>query len=148
VISASLFLFSQAGVSTPYSSILVLLVMGGIGTGLFASPNMSSIMGSVPANRRAVASALRATFFNLGYTISINAVVLLMTMTIPYSLITSVIASLNPTALTLAQRTAFEGGLRFVYLVLAGVNTVAIVPSLLRGRRVEINSDQPEFRSS
>ncbi len=143
VITASLFLFSQAAVSAPYSTIAVLLVLGGAGTGLFASPNMSSIMGSVPAKRRAVASALRATFFNVGYTISVNAVILLMTLRVPYSLISNVISSINPSTLSLSVRIAFASGLHFVYLVLACVNIVALIPSLLRGRRIPLEADQP-----
>jgi EmrB/QacA subfamily drug resistance transporter len=139
VITSSLLLFSQAAVGAPYVYVAGLLVLGGVGTGLFASPNMSSIMGSVPAKRRAVASALRATFFNVGYTISVNAVILLMTVHVPYSLITNVISTLNPSTLTLAQRTQFADGLHFVYLVLAAVNIVALVPSLLRGQRVPVN---------
>ncbi len=90
-----------------------------------------------------MASALRATFFNVGYTISVNAVILLMTVNVPYSLITSMISSINLTCLLdktsptcLAERTTFAGGLHFVYLVLVVVNTLAIIPSLLRGRRV------------
>jgi len=136
VISGSLFFFSQVAVNTPYINIAALLVLGGLGTGLFASPNMSSIMGSVPAKRRAVASALRATFFNVGYTLSINAVILLMTLKVPYSLLTNMISSLTPTALSLSQRSAFSGGLNFVYLVLFFINTLALIPSLLRGKRV------------
>jgi EmrB/QacA subfamily drug resistance transporter len=136
VISASLFLFSKVAVNTPYLVIAMLLIVGGLGSGLFASPNMSSIMGSVPANRRAVASALRATFFNVGYTLSVNAVILLMTFRVPYSLITSMISSLTPTTLTLSERVAFAGGLNFVYLILFGINTLAFIPSLLRGKRV------------
>jgi EmrB/QacA subfamily drug resistance transporter len=141
VISASLYLFSEVAVNTPYLSIAMLLVLGGLGTGLFASPNMSSIMGSVPAKRRAVASALRATFFNVGYTLSVNAVILLMTLKVPYSLITSMISSITPTALSLSERTAFAGGLNFVYLILFVINTLAFIPSLLRGKRVPAQAD-------
>ncbi len=136
VISASLFLFSEASVNTPYFNILLLLVLGGLGTGLFSSPNISSIMGSVPAQSRGVASALRATFFNVGYTVSFNVAILLMVVNVPYSLITNMISSINPTALSLSERTTFAGGLHLVYLVLAVVNAVAIIPSLLRGRRI------------
>jgi EmrB/QacA subfamily drug resistance transporter len=138
VISASLFLFSRAAANASYPYIAALLVLGGLGTGLFASPNMSSVMGAIPARRRAVASALRATFFNVGYTISVNAVILLMTFRVPYSLITEMISSITPTAISASQRAAFAGGLNFVYLVLFVVNTVAFVPSLLRGKRVPI----------
>ena len=140
VISASLYLFSRAAVTTSYPYIAALLVVGGLGTGLFASPNMSSIMGSVPPARRAVASALRATFFNVGYTISVNAVILLMTFRVPYSLLTEVISSIVPTAISASQRAAFAGGLNFVYLVLFVVNTTAFIPSLLRGKRVPVKT--------
>jgi len=141
VISASLFLFSEVAVTTPYLEIAILLILGGLGTGLFASPNMSSIMGSVPAKRRAVASALRATFFNVGYTLSVNAVILLMTLKVPYSLITGMISSITPTTLSLSERTAFAGGLNFVYLILFFINTLAFIPSLLRGKRVQPGVD-------
>jgi EmrB/QacA subfamily drug resistance transporter len=143
VISTSLFLFSRVAVNTPYLNIAMLLILGGLGTGLFASPNMSSIMGSVPAKRRAVASALRATFFNVGYTLSVNAVILLLTFKVSYSLITSMISSINPTALSLSQRAAFAGGLNFVYFVLFVINLLAFIPSLLRGKRV-----QPQIEAS
>jgi hypothetical protein len=111
------------------------LVIGGAGLGLFASPNMSSVMGSVPAKRRAVASALRATFFNVGYTISVNLVILVMTFNLPLSKITSIISSLTPTALSVSERTAFDVAINHVYLVMGIINLVAIVPNLLRGRR-------------
>ena len=58
-----------------------------------------------------------------------------MELKVPYSLITDMISSINPIALSLSERTAFADGLNTVYLVLAFVNTLAIVPSLLRGKR-------------
>jgi EmrB/QacA subfamily drug resistance transporter len=141
VISLALLLSATVGISTPYTTIALYLVIGGIGLGLFSSPNMSSIMGSVPALRRGVASALRATFFNIGYTLSLNLVILVMAFTIPFSMITQIISSLNPTALTVAQRTAFSVAINHVYLLMAVVNTIAIGPSLLRGRRKAIEAE-------
>jgi len=135
-ISLSLFLFSQISPEASYSTIAVLLVVGGAGTGLFASPNMSSIMGSVPPKRRGVGSALRATFFNVGYLLSFNLVILIMTLSVPYSLITQIISSINPVTISSADRAAFAGGLHQAYIVLTIVNTIAIVPSFLRGKRV------------
>lgn len=38
-----------------------LIAVNGIASGMFASPNSSSIMGSVPAHQRGVASGMRAT---------------------------------------------------------------------------------------
>lgn len=99
-------------------------------------------MGSVPAKRRAVASALRGTFFNVGYTISVNLVILVMTFNLPLSSITQIISSVTPTALTLSQRAAFDVGINHVYFVMAVVNFVAIVPNLLRGKRQNVESEE------
>ena len=136
VISLALVLTSTAGVSTPYADIAVYLLIGGAGMGLFASPNMSSVMGSVPVQRRSVASALRATFFNVGYTLSLNLAILVMTFTVPFSVLTQVIASLNPASIATVDRAAFAVAINHVYLVMAVINTIGIVPSLLRGNRV------------
>src|SRR2546430_6257702 len=43
-----------------------LLLLNGIGVGMFAAPNTTGIMNSVPANQRGVASGMRATFPNAG----------------------------------------------------------------------------------
>jgi EmrB/QacA subfamily drug resistance transporter len=144
VISLALVLSSTLGVSTPYSTLAAYLVLGGVGLGLFASPNMSSVMGAVPVKRRAVASGLRATFFNVGYTLSLNLVILVMTFSLPFSRITQIIGSLNPAALTLAERADFAAAINHVYILMAVINTVAIVPSLLRGPRASVNSNTSE----
>ncbi|HYC11192.1 MAG TPA: MFS transporter [Nitrososphaerales archaeon] len=142
VISLALFLSSTLGVSTPYAPLALYLAIGGAGLGLFASPNMSSVMGSVPAKRRAVASALRATFFNVGYTLSVNLVILIMTIDLPLATITQIISATTPTALTIAERTAFAAAINHVYIAMAIINAIAIVPNLLRGSRKEIEFEE------
>src|SRR5205823_13485255 len=92
-ISLSLLLFATTDASTPYSVFVAYLILFGAGLGFFASPNISSIMGSVPPERRGIASGFRATFFNVGYTISLNLAILITTFTIPYALVTQVIGS-------------------------------------------------------
>src|SRR5207245_9282115 len=84
--SLSLFLFSTTDASTPYPLLVVYMMLLGAGLGFFASPNISSIMGSVPPVRRGVASGFRATFFNVGYTISLNLAILITTFPVPYPL--------------------------------------------------------------
>jgi MFS family permease len=58
-------------VSFPYWAFALLIAANGIGSGMFASPNSSSIMGSVPARQRGVASGMRSTFQNSGTAVSI-----------------------------------------------------------------------------
>ncbi|MFJ6837078.1 MFS transporter [Streptomyces sp. NPDC091209] len=55
-----------------------LIALNGIASGMFASPNSSSIMGSVPAHLRGVASGMRATFQNSGTAVSIGVFFSLM----------------------------------------------------------------------
>ena len=49
-----------------------LLVLNGIGSGLFSAPNTTAIMNSVPARQRGSASGMRGTFFNAGSSLSIG----------------------------------------------------------------------------
>jgi hypothetical protein len=65
-------------VNFPYWAFALLLVVNGIGTGMFASPNSSAIMGSVPRSQRGAASGMRSTFQNSGTALSIGVFFSLM----------------------------------------------------------------------
>jgi MFS family permease len=65
-------------VNFPYWAFALFIGLNGIGSGMFASPNSSSIMGSVPARDRGAASGMRATFQNSGTAVSIGVVFTLM----------------------------------------------------------------------
>jgi len=131
--SIALFSFSTMTIATPVSLVIVHMMLVGAGMGLFVSPNISSIMSSVPAKRRGIASAFRATFFQVGYVISLNAAVLIMTLAVPYQTITYVISSINPITITATDKVLFMKGLSTTYFWLAIVNVAAIPPSVLRG---------------
>jgi EmrB/QacA subfamily drug resistance transporter len=134
--SASLYLFSTTNTSTPYTLMFVYLAMFGAGVGMFSSPNMSSLMGSVPSQRRGIASAVRAVFFQTGSVISINLAILVMTFTVPYNIVSAVISS--GISISASETTLFASGLNNAYLWMAIINACAIIPSFLRGRRVEV----------
>jgi MFS family permease len=65
-------------VNFPYWAFAVLIALNGIGSGMFAAPNTSSIMSSVPNRQRGAASGMRATFQNSGTALSIGAFFSLM----------------------------------------------------------------------
>jgi MFS family permease len=65
-------------VNFSYWEFAILMALNGIGSGMFAAPNSSSIMGAVPARDRGVASGMRATFQNSGTAVSIGIVFTLM----------------------------------------------------------------------
>jgi MFS family permease len=74
----------------PYWLFALLLVVNGIGSGLFSAPNTTGIMNSVPAHQRGVASGMRGTFFNSGTSLSIGVFFSLMIVglaaTLPHTL--------------------------------------------------------------
>jgi EmrB/QacA subfamily drug resistance transporter len=65
-------------VNFSYWQFAIMMTLNGIGSGMFAAPNSSSIMGAVPARDRGVASGMRATFQNSGTAVSIGIVFTLM----------------------------------------------------------------------
>ncbi len=142
IVSLSLFLFATTGVNTGLPELIVYMMIFGTGLGIFASPNMSSIMGAVPSDRRGIASAFRATFFNVGFVISLNLAILIMTLTMPFDRVSTIIAATDPGALLAAEKDQFVAALRNAYLWMAVINTIAIVPSMLRGRRNRTNGTQ------
>ena len=79
-------------VDFPYPAFAGLLLLSGIGQGMFSAPNTSAIMGSVPPDQRGVASGMRATFQNSGTALSIGLFFSLMITglagTLPHTLST------------------------------------------------------------
>jgi MFS family permease len=73
-------------VDFPYVAFALLIFANGVGGGMFASPNSSSIMSSVPARQRGVASGMRSTFQNSGTALSIGAFFSLMIIGLAASL--------------------------------------------------------------
>jgi MFS family permease len=77
-------------VNFPYLAFALLIALNGVGIGMYSSPNSSSIMSSVPAEYRGVASGMRATFQNSGTSLSIGVFFSLMiaglASTLPHTL--------------------------------------------------------------
>ena len=78
-------------VDFPYWAFALITAVNGIGGGMFAAPNSSSIMSSVPARYRGVASGMRSTYQNSGTALSIGVF---------FSLMIVGLASTLPRALT------------------------------------------------
>ncbi|WP_407647270.1 MFS transporter [Actinacidiphila soli] len=62
----------------PYGLFAALVLLNGLGNGLFAAPNTSIIMSSVPPDARGAASGMRATFQNAGTVLSLGVFFSLM----------------------------------------------------------------------
>jgi MFS family permease len=79
----------------PYWLFATVIFFNGVGSGLFASPNVSAIMSSVPARHRGAASGMRSTFQNAGMSLSIG---------IFFSLLIAGLASTLPRTLSAGLR--------------------------------------------
>jgi MFS family permease len=62
-----------------YPVLAGLLLLIGMGMGMFAAPNTTAIMNSVPAENRGAASGMRATFQNTAQTLSITLIFTVIT---------------------------------------------------------------------
>jgi len=79
-----------------YRAFAVLTFINGIGSGMFASPNTSQIMGAVGPTERGAAAGMRGTFFNAGSSLSIGVFFSLMVIglaaTLPQTLTGGLVA--------------------------------------------------------
>jgi MFS family permease len=65
-------------VNFSYWTFALILLLNGIGSGLFSAPNTTAVMNSVPAHERGAASGVRGTIFNSGSSLSIGVFFSLM----------------------------------------------------------------------
>jgi MFS family permease len=59
-------------VNFPYPAFAVLILVNGLGVGMFSAPNTTTMMNSVPPEDRGAASGMRATSMNSGFVLSIG----------------------------------------------------------------------------
>jgi MFS family permease len=59
-------------VNFPYPVFALLILINGLGVGMFSAPNTTTMMNSVPAPDRGAASGMRATAMNAGFVLSIG----------------------------------------------------------------------------
>ncbi len=105
----------------PFAVVMLLL---GVGNGLFASPNTSSIMNSVPARHRGAASGMRVTFANAGMPLSMGLfftlVVFGLNSSVPHAMLAGLAAHGVPAAV--AARLAKSPPLGYLFAAFLGYN--------------------------
>ena len=118
-----------------YPAFALLLLMAGIGSGLFGSPNSAAIMNSVPARQRGAASGMRAVFANSGFVVSIGLFFSLMIAglsgSLPSTLYSGLISHGVPTAV--ATQVSHLPPVSSLFAALLGYNPMAslLPPSVL-----------------
>ena len=113
-------------INFPYWVFALLIFGNGIGSGLFASPNTSAIMSSVPAHHRGAASGMRSTFQNSGMSLSIGIFFTLMIAGLANTLPRTLTSGLTAQGVPLAQATtiAHLPPVSTVFAAMLGYNPV------------------------
>ncbi len=138
VSSVAFFMLSFINQNTGVNTVLIALAILGAGSGLWVSPNISSVMGSVPPNRRGIASGLRMTLSNVGDTASFGLAVLIMTLVIPYNQLNNLVQSYAANTQGSVGKGEFIAGFQLAALVLAGINSFALIPASMTKRRPRV----------
>lgn len=133
--TAAMFLFTQVNQVTLYFFVALFLGLFGAGISIFLAPNAGWGMGVVPANRRGIASSLRNLSFNIGNAVGLSLAVWLITLTVPYDVVSNVVSSGNASLIPVAYKVAFFSGIRTAYIWLGVVNIIAII-AVLAGARL------------
>jgi MFS family permease len=110
----------------PYWIFGTLIFLNGIGSGLFASPNTSAIMSSVPAHQRGSASGMRSTFQNSGMSLSIGIFFSLMVAGLASTLPRTLTAGLHSQGvpLAIASKVAHLPPVSTLFAALLGYNPI------------------------
>jgi MFS family permease len=110
----------------PYWAFATLIAANGAGSGMFGSPNASSIMTSVPANQRGVASGMRSTFQNAGTCLSIGVFFSLMIIGLAGSLPQTLTQGLQQQGVSqhVAQQVGALPPVSSLFAAILGVNPI------------------------
>ena len=116
-------------VDFPYWLFALITFLNGIGSGLFAAPNRTAIMNSVPANQRGAASGMTGTFQNAGNSLSIGIFFSLMIAGLASTLPTAMKAGLTShgVAATVASQVAATPPVGSLFAAFLGYNPIASI---------------------
>ena len=147
ILGASLLLLSGITATASYWEIAAMLALVGVGLGLFAAPNMSSIMRSAPPERRGVASAVRSTIFNSGAVISISLVAGILVTELPYPTASAMLSGRLAT-ISAADQAGFLDGITKALRVSAILSLLGMIPSAITGPEKTNSLISPQQRST
>jgi EmrB/QacA subfamily drug resistance transporter len=133
VSAGALALMTTLEPASPYWQSTLWLLIVGVGSGMFNSPNTAAMMGTVPAHRRGVAAGARTMLQNTGAVISIAFVIAIITAAVPKPVLLKIFSGLAQ-GLSDAKLEPFIHNMHTALWVLAATSVVGAGVSLLRPR--------------
>jgi EmrB/QacA subfamily drug resistance transporter len=129
--AAGLAAMSTLRVHTPYWQSGLWLLIVGVGSGMFNSPNTAAMMGTVPAHRRGIAAGARTLLQNTGAVISIAFVLAVVTSAVPRATLFAVFSGLTR-GLSERRLDPFVANMHFALWVLSASALLGAGVCLLR----------------
>src|SRR5204862_6951656 len=123
-------------VHTPYWESGLWLLIVGVGSGMFNSPNTAAMMGTVPAHRRGIAAGARMMLQNTGAVLSIAFVIAIITAAVPKSTLFKIFSGLTQ-GLSPAKLAPFIDNMHTALWVLAATSLLGAFVSLMRPHHQE-----------
>ncbi|MEL7659169.1 MAG: MFS transporter, partial [Bacillota bacterium] len=128
---------------TPETSLIELavwMIIMGVGSGMFFSPNTNAIMSAVPVERRGIAAGVRTMMNNAGSVISIGLAMAIISTTVTPEALQGLFAGTQVGSQGIAVK-EFIGGLRTAFIISFIFSLLAAVISYLRGPQPVWNSE-------
>lgn len=111
-----------------FSHLLIPLVLVGSGMGMFAAPNRTAVMNSVPAHRRGTASGMSTTLVTLGNILSLGLSFLIITQAVSVSDLETIFTGRNS---YFANAVNFVNSIHMIFFLSAAVLLASIIPSII-----------------
>jgi EmrB/QacA subfamily drug resistance transporter len=145
--AVGLALMTTLNAHSPYWQSSLWLLIVGVGSGMFNSPNTAAMMGTVQAHRRGIAAGARMMLQNTGAVVSIAFVLAIVTAAVPKDVLLKIFSGLA-TGLSDAKLDPFIRNMHTALWVLAATSLIGAGVSLLRPRhaREEVHPAQPVSR--
>jgi EmrB/QacA subfamily drug resistance transporter len=131
VVAVSLAGMTMLGTGSSYALAAFWLLLNGLGSGMFNSPNTAAMMGTVPAHRRGIAGGTRMMLQNTGSVLSIAFVLAIVTAAVPTSVLLSIFSGVS-SGLDAEALAPFIHNMHVALWVLAGTAVLGAFVSLLR----------------
>ena len=122
------------GIGSSYWLAATWLLINGLGSGMFNSPNTAAMMGSVPVHRRGIAGGTRMMLQNTGSVLSIAFVLAIVTAAVPTKVLLSIFSGVS-SGLSDAALAPFIHNMHVALWVLAATAILGAGVSLLRPTR-------------
>jgi MFS family permease len=147
VSAAGLAAMTTLDVHTPFWQSGLWLLVVGVGSGMFNSPNTAAMMGTVPAYRRGIAAGARTLLQNTGAVLSIAFVLAIVTSAVPKATLFAVFSGLAQ-GLSAEKLAPFISNMHVALWVLAATSLVGAGVCLLRPSRKSEDAEEQARRDA